>query len=342
MSDDTPVETEKTRRLLVFVVLIAFGAAVVLGFLATRKKPDAATPEAGQQEGARPPDPTPTPDPGEPPAFRETGSKDERPFAAARSPFEVKLDDQGRIWILDSANSRIRLFDREGGFLGGWGGLGSGPLSFKTPEGLAIAGNSLYVADTWNHRVSRYSLKGEWKGSATGFMGPRGVAVGPDGSVWVTDTGNHRVVKYDAALGKAQTVGPTGTDPGQFKSPVGIAISRSGLVYITDCGNGRIQILDKDGKYKASWSLPWLQKSWMARLAVGEDGTVYASDPGGPEVMAFDASGAPSRHWTGDDSGEKFILPEGLAIDRRLGILYVMDTGTHKVMTISLSGPKSH
>ncbi len=341
MSDDPSVETEKSRRLLAGIVLVAIGAAIFLGYLATRRKPDAAAPAAVERGAARP-EPTPTPDPGEPLAFRQAASRDEPPFAAARSPFEVKLDGEGRIWILDSPNSRIRLFDREGGFLGGWGGLGSGQFSFKTPEGLAISGDNLYVADTWNHRVIRYSLKGEWKGQvAAGFMGPRGVAVGSDGSVWVTDTGNHRVVKFNAALENEQIVGPTGTKPGEFKSPVGIAVSRSGLIYIADTGNGRIQIFDKDGTYKSSWSLPWLEKSWMARLAVGEDGTVYASVPGGPEVIAFDASGASARHWAADDSGEKFVLPEGLTIDHKKGVLYVADGGTRKLMSISLSGPKA-
>lgn len=341
MGDLTPAETASARRLLAAVSLMAFVLAAGLAALqiACGKKTESA---AAPRQSAAPPAPTPTPDAGEPPSIRETAAPGEEPFSAVKAPFEADVDDRGRIWILDSANARVRLFDHNGGFLGGWGGAGDGKNSFKTPEGLATSRNGLYVADTWNHRVVRFTLTGEWKGSvAGGFMGPRGVAVGSDGSVWVTDTGNSRVVKYDAALENPQTVGPTGADPGQFRSPVGIAISPSGTVYIADAGNHRIQVLDKNGKYLSSWNVPWLEQSWQARLETDQNAILYASNPGGSEVVSFDRSGAPGRHWSADDSGEKFLLPIGLAIDRKQGILYVMDSASHKVLRISLSARKS-
>ena len=340
MSDATPSEVEKTRRLLATVSLIALalaGLAVLQTACGKKGSENAAAPE----KPAAAPAPTPTPDPGEPPSFREKAAAGEAAFAGVKEPFDLKLDDHGRIWVLDSLNSRIRLFDPNGGYLGGWGGNGSGKTFFKTPEGLAVSKNNVYVADTWNHRTIHFSPSGEWKGSAAGFMGPRGVAVGPDGSVWVTDTGNSRVIKYDAALENPQTVGSAGTEPGKFKGPVGITISASGNVYIADAGNRRIQVLDKDGKYLSSWSIPWLEQSWEARLETDQNGTVYVSYPDGAEVISFDKSGAPGKHWNADDSGQKFLRPVGLAIDRKQGILYVTDTGSRKVVKVTLSGHKS-
>ena len=336
MSELTPEETEQTRRLFAGTALLALVLAAVLGVQAARARKSGAV--------NAPPAPTPTPDVGEAPSIRETAAaSDDRPFSAVKAPFEAKLDEKGHLWVLDSENSRIRLFDRDGGYLGGWGGHGEGNFAFKTPEGLAVVGDTVYVADTWNHRIARFTLGGEWKGSATGgFMGPRGVAVGPDGGVWVTDSGNHRVVRYDADLKTAVTVGPTGTGPGQFKGPVGIVASpSSGRVYVTDSGNHRIQVLDRNGKYLTEYDVPWLDKTWQVHLEVGPDETLYASYPDAAEVRSFDRNGKPGTTWNADDAEEKFVRPIGLAIDRKNGILYVADTGIQRVVKVTLPATKT-
>jgi DNA-binding beta-propeller fold protein YncE len=154
--------------------------------------------------------------------------------------------------------------------------------------------------------------------------------------VWVTDTGNNRVLKCDAELGNLQTIGTKGVEPGQFEGPVGIVVIPRGLS-TSRIRETRIQVLDKNGRYLSSWSLPWLEKSWEARLAVGQNGTVYVSDPDGAQVLSFNPSGTPDRRWSAGSSGEKFLLPVGLAIDRKREILEVMDVGSHKVVEVKLS-----
>lgn len=341
MNDATSPETEKTRRLLATISLIALAVAgLMTAQAACRGKQGSEAPSAAAKSAPGAPQPTPTPDPGESPSFKPSAPSGQPPFSAVKAPFDVRTDDQGRIWVLDSTNSRIRLFDKDGGFLGGWGGHGDGKNSFSLPEALAISKGNLYVADTWNHRASRYSFNGEFKGSVTGFMGPRGIAAGADGSVWVADTGNSRVVRYGADLGSPQVVASVGADPGQVKGPVGIAVAPSGNVYVTDPGNKRVQVLDKNGKYVSSISIPWLGDGWQARVEVDKNGTVYLSNPGQSQIESFDRSGKPARKWTTDDAGEKFVRPIGLALDPRQNVLFVMDTASQKVMKISLSAQK--
>jgi sugar lactone lactonase YvrE len=76
------------------------------------------------------------------------------------------------------------------------------------PHGIAFdARGRLYVADTVNHRIRRVELDGSVvtlagsgrKGFANGpasqaeLNEPRGVAIGPDGTIYVLDSGNHCV-----------------------------------------------------------------------------------------------------------------------------------------------------
>jgi tripartite motif-containing protein 71 len=315
MSEPVSPETERLRRALATVVVLTFAIVSVMAAFCSKK-----------QTGGEKATTAAKPAPPAPPRF---------------SPFTATLDRNGRLWILDSANSRLSYTLDGGAPREEWGGEGGGNSSFRHPEGLAVSGDDLYVADTWNHRISHFTLAGEWKGAVSGFMGPRGVAVGKDGSVWVADTGNNRVAKYDAALKNGGVVGGSGSEPGEFKGPVGIAVGPSGTVYVTDSGNARIQALSSDGKFLLQWKVPWFEKTWMVHLEIGPDETIYVSNPDAGEIVSFSRTGTPGRTWKTAASGENLIRPVGLAVDREHGVLYVVDTAANRVSKIQLSGSKA-
>jgi sugar lactone lactonase YvrE len=313
MSEPASAETERLRKNLAVVVLLAF-SAVSLATAFCSRKPAGETKTAGASS---------TPAPYTPPPF---------------VPVSAKLDSSGRLWVLDSMNSRLSYSADGSSSREGWGGVGGGNTEFRNPEGLAVSGEDVYVADTWNHRISHFTRGGEWKGSASGFMGPRGVATGKDGSVWVADTGNGRVVKYDAALQNRRVIGGPGTEPGEFRGPVGIAVGPSGTVYVADTGNTRIQAFDGEGKLLRSWNVPWFKKTWMVNLEVGPDETIYASNPDAGEIVTFSSTGSPGKSWKVDDAGLNLLRPTGLGIDSKNGILYGADSAAYRVFKIKLAG----
>ncbi|HEX7251307.1 MAG TPA: DUF2298 domain-containing protein, partial [Thermoanaerobaculia bacterium] len=288
--------------------------------------------------GMAPPDVEPE----EPPAFFDEPKEDVAPFGGMREPRGAAVDDKSRVWIADFGNSRLRLFNADGGFLGGWGGRGNGTFGLREPCGVAIRGNDLYIADTWNGRIQHFSISGEWKQSAPGLYGPRGVATSPDGSVWATDTGNNRVVHFDASLETLATIGKKGSGPDEFLAPVGIAVGPSRNVYVADVANRRIQILDTQGQKLREIRFPgWSEPALEPHLAVDADENLYVTDPGQNKVIAFDRTGAVHRGWTSDSEGKAFARPTGVAIDRKTAILYVVNSGNNSVGQIKLSERKT-
>jgi YYY domain-containing protein len=272
----------------------------------------------------------------EPPAISETPEEGRPPFSRMREPRDGDVDGRGRVWIADFGNSRLRIFDREGGFLGGWGGRSSSTYGLREPCSVSIRGEELYIADTWNGRVQHFTLSGEWKSTAAELYGPRGVAAAPDGRVWVTDTGNHRVIVYDRDLGNKQIIGKLGKDPLEFSTPLGIDADDAGSIYIVDTGNHRIQVLSGDGKFLRSIPVRGWKGAVEPHIEIASGGVVYATDPEANAVIAFDPSGIETGRWVADGQGTKFSRPTGLALDREKSVLYVINSGNSTVLKLQL------
>ncbi|HRU38994.1 MAG TPA: hypothetical protein P5511_03885, partial [Candidatus Goldiibacteriota bacterium] len=171
------------------------------------------------------------------------------------------------IYIADTGNNRIQVFDKYANYITQWGRYGRAENEMNSPSGIAVA-SAVYVADTGNNRVLKFSLDGVplavW-GSYTGgtgpgmFRSPSSVAVSYEDCaeyVYVADTGNNRIQKFTSDGGFIAAWGglSAGTAPGMFNNPQGISAHRSGkYVLVADTGNNRIQKFDASGNFLSAF-----------------------------------------------------------------------------------------
>ena len=274
-----------------------------------------------------------------------------------QDPRGVAVDAAGNIYVADTGNHRVQVFDANGKYLRGWGQYGSGPGEFNEPWGIAVDGEgNVYVADTWNYRVQKFDGTGKFltmwgesgdtggdAGALPGaFYGPRAVALARDGTVLVMDTGNKRIQRFTADGEFVGGYGGFGAGPGQFWEPVGLAVDGEGNVYVADTWNHRVQVLDREMRYVREWGVKtWAGESVLNKPYVAVDGRghVYASDPEGHRVLEWTVGGefvASYGEYGVDES--RFSLPVGLAVDGS-GRLIVADSGNHRIMVFAPFGP---
>jgi DNA-binding beta-propeller fold protein YncE len=276
----------------------------------------------------------------------------QRPRGVAAAP-------DGTLYIADTDNHRIQHLDRDGTPLNAWGtfaDLALGPApggTFYEPWGIAVGPDgSVYVADTWNHRIQKFSPEGEFLtmwgyfGQAEqldGFWGPRDVVVDADGRVIVSDTGNKRIVVFGPDGEGLAEFGEEGYEPGQFYEPVGLALDAEGILYVADTWNQRIQSFDPDGSGSYMPSSSWDIYGWYGQsldnkpfLAADDQIHIFAGDPEGVRVLEFNNQGEIVRYW-GDYSvgSDGFALVGGIAIDPAGGV-WVADTGNSRIMHFNL------
>ena len=87
-----------------------------------------------------------------------------------------------------------------------------------------------------------------------GWNRPGGIAV-RDGRIVVTDLGDDTVTCFNAGGDLEWQIGCSGEDLGQFNMPSGVCIREDWCVIVCDSLNGQIQVLDKEGVFKLSFTL---------------------------------------------------------------------------------------
>ncbi|HYV42321.1 MAG TPA: flippase activity-associated protein Agl23, partial [Thermoanaerobaculia bacterium] len=270
------------------------------------------------------------------PATREWGGP-----GAGRGQFMeprgLAADARGNLYVADTKNSRIQVFDGNGQFVREFGSKGSGDGQFNEPCGVAVdPQGEIWVADTWNQRIVHFNPDGKYAGSfidtEKGFFGPRAV-IPSKNLLYVADTGNKRIVRFDRQGNRLSDWGGNGTRPGQFIEPVGLAADPTGNIYVADTGNHRVQVFDWEGKFLRQFPVSgWKDFYTEPYVAIGPSDSIFATDSVAGRLVQYDASGALKRSWKPDKDVKQ---PTGIALDA-FGRLTVSDRGTHRLFVWNL------
>ena len=85
------------------------------------------------------------------------------PAYGFRGPRYLDVAPDGTLIVADKYSHAIKVIAEDGRLLGtiGGAGAGRGAGKFRTPEGVALRGDTLWLADSGNGRITRYRLT--WK-----------------------------------------------------------------------------------------------------------------------------------------------------------------------------------
>ena len=77
---------------------------------------------------------------------------------------------------------------------------------------------------------------------------PTNVALGPDNHLYVTDTGNFRVQKFTLDGVFVKRFGSIGSGLGKFARPKGLTLDKKGNLYVVDAAFENVQLINNKGK----------------------------------------------------------------------------------------------
>jgi len=117
-------------------------------------------------------------------------------------PTGVAVDQEGNLYVCDTLNNRIEIFDADGKFIHAFGKAGDGPGYFARPKGIAI--------DSDNH-------------------------------IWVADGQQDRIQVFNQEFQLLISLGGHGVLPGQFSGLASITIDKDNRVFSSEIFPGRVQ-----------------------------------------------------------------------------------------------------
>jgi DNA-binding beta-propeller fold protein YncE len=168
---------------------------------------------------------------------------------------------------------------------------------------------------------------------------PRGVAVGPDGSILVAESDDNAVRRLDRDGRTVDRWLPIVAAESAVVAPYGIATDGA-AVFITDRGHDRVVVVAADGTPLRAFGGHGTRRGRLDRpagIAVG-GGRVVVADSGNDRLQVFDVDGADmgAIGRRGTAPGE-FLRPLGVALDED-GTIYVADTGNHRIQKLDRDG----
>jgi DNA-binding beta-propeller fold protein YncE len=271
-------------------------------------------------------------------------------------PAYVAVNSQGRLYVVDSRQPNVEVFDPNGNFLFQFGN-GSAPSRLATPRGIAIdVQDRVYIADNWNHRVAVYDASGTFlykfgsSGTAPGQFGPnadlRGIAVDSvHGWVYVVDSALNVIDKFTTDGTFLLRWGSYGTTAGKFiEGGRGVTVDGAGNVWVADLADFRVQKFDPSGGFLAAYpsanEVPPLGGfNAPTDVAVAPDGSIYVTDQRNWRIEKFSANGTFLLAWGNRGGGNYgFDYARGIAVDPTDGDVLVADTDNAKLKRYTSNG----
>lgn len=280
------------------------------------------------------------------------------------NPVNVIVGPDGRIYVADFDNSKLRVVDSNGN-----AGTIVATQKFSRPFGLVFVGNTLYVSTDrdCNGQADDATSTARAKGAiwqvdvgaktATCLLDnlgrPRGLAALKDGRLAVADYAHHDIRIFDPSartisplagtrdsVGAADGVGAAAT----FNVPYSLAQRADGKLVVTDWGNNRIRLVGMDGAVTtiggstagfADGGMSGAQFNHPQGMSMASNGDVFITDQDNFRVRKISADGSTISTIAGNGTGgakdaenaadAQFWGLEGLSVSPDGKTIYVAD-----------------
>jgi DNA-binding beta-propeller fold protein YncE len=231
-------------------------------------------------------------------------------------PCALAVDKLNRLYVVDSNNDRVEVFNLNGGYVTEFGifkwaegdifdnqdgdNFSSDSLfeeqgnNLNDPEDIAI-GQFIYVLDKGNNRIVKFNDDyafqksiGKYGHGEMEFLDLRSIALSEIENLYCVDYERDRVIKCDSDGNYLFEVGAFGKGKDNLNRPVAVAVDSKRNFYVAEEGNKRIVVFDENGIYQYDFPCHFLKE--LTNVQVWKD-YLYLIDAEAKKVYLYTKHG---------------------------------------------------
>jgi large repetitive protein len=242
------------------------------------------------------------------------------------NPSGIVSDSSGNIHLLDTSPANVVKKMNSSAE-----GINALEFGLNSPYGIAYRSNTnmIFVADTFNNRVSNYNATTGLSGSLWIDGGPlnRPYALAVDNQyIYIANTENNTILKYTESVFHS-TIG----NSNDFYLPRGIAVDNLGNLYVADTGHQAIKRMTTTGSNITTIATGF---TFPTGVLVDSSGKIYVADRGNindGKIVVLNSSGAVLHTIT-----TGLLMPYSITFDSN-GDVLITDVGDNKIKKLNVA-----
>jgi NHL repeat len=261
-------------------------------------------------------------------------------------PLALAVSSDGIVYVVDTGNHRIQLFDLKGRYIRSIGGFGFNEDQFDSPHDIWVKSViNIYVSDYNNRRLQRYDRNMNFINSLSSndgddsdfqFFEVASCVVSSQNDLFILDHDEFKIIKFKRDGKAERSFGKFDSGEGELILPIQMDLFGADKILVSDSEQSAIIIFDLFGNF--------IQKikfdSFKEPKGIGVDDTrnIYIADPVAGEVFFLKND---LQFITKIVFSTGFTMPRDVAVMTREGktILFIIDG--NEVLIGELTFPKS-
>ena len=157
-------------------------------------------------------------------------------------PRGLAFNNNKLLYVVDSGNFRVQVFQQDDTFAFSFGSKGSNPGQFQNPARIAIdPNNNVLVTNYDANCINIFTDKGQFIRTINSDS-PWAITISPTGYL-ITDHEDNMIRVLNPAYQLINQFGKMGSKQGEFNDIRGMAMDSRGVMYVAERGNRRLQVI---------------------------------------------------------------------------------------------------